>query len=109
MKIALLALFALSVTAAPQALTPRQAEGQRLYAATCIYCHNPRAYGTEALGRRLGPDKAVLDGREDLPDDYIRGVIKQGLGNMPAYTPTDLSDDEISAIVDYLNRSNPNR
>lgn len=86
-------------------LTPQQTEGRRLYNATCVYCHNPRAYGTEALARRLGEGKGVLEQRNDLPDDYIRGVIKQGLGNMPAYTPTDLTEGEITAIVDYLRRN----
>lgn len=90
-------------------LTPSQLEGKTLYEATCAYCHGPRGYGSEALAARVGPDRAELIRRHDMSDRYIRTVVKRGLGNMPAYTPTDLTPDQLTAIVDYLRRGSASR
>ncbi len=102
-----LVLMCGAVAAQDRPLSPKQAEGKALYAATCVYCHGPRGYGTEALAARLGAGKGVLDGRSDLNAEYIRAIVRQGLGNMPAYTPTDLTEDQIAAVGEYLMRNNP--
>jgi mono/diheme cytochrome c family protein len=101
----------LSLTAVPIAtqatedvLTARQAQGKVLFEATCIYCHNPRGWATERLKLRNGAERAVLVERTDLDAAYIRTVVRNGLASMPAYTPTDLSEEEIRAIATYLTR-----
>ena len=86
-------------------LTPRQAEGQALFGKTCAYCHGEHGFAARDLGARLGPDKAFIARRNDLDAAYIRFVIRHGQGNMPAYTPTDLSRDQIEAVVAYLTRN----
>ncbi len=85
-------------------LTPKQQEGKALFEATCVYCHNPRGWGTERLKTRLPEDRAVLAERTDLDPAYIRAVVRNGLISMPAYTPTDLSDEQIEAVAAYLTR-----
>jgi len=99
-----------SATAAePAALTADQLQGKRLFEATCLYCHNPRGWGTEKLRTRLPEERAVLTDRTDLNAAYIRTIVRNGLVNMPAYTPTDLSEAQIKAIAAYLTRINSTR
>lgn len=108
-----LALLAFGTPAAAgegdAALTARQLEGQRLYQATCHYCHAPGGWGARDLARRLGAERAVLLERADLDPHYIRFVVRHGLNSMPAYTPTDLSERQIACVADYLTRRNPAR
>lgn len=113
--IALLASAMLAAAATPAAaagegeepLAARQLEGQRLYQATCSYCHAPGGWGARDLARRLGAERAVLIERTDLDPLYIRSVVRHGLNSMPAYTPTDLTERQIARIADYLTRGNP--
>jgi mono/diheme cytochrome c family protein len=88
-------------------LAARQLEGQRLYQASCSYCHAPGGWGARDLARRLGAERAVLLERTDLDPLYIRSVVRHGLNSMPAYTPTDLTERQIAYIADYLTRANP--
>ena len=87
-------------------LSARQQEGKTLFEATCNYCHNPRGWATDALRARVSDARAVLAERNDLDRDYIRAVVRKGLVNMPAYTPTDLNESQLQAVADYLTRKN---
>jgi (+)-pinoresinol hydroxylase len=91
------------------ALTARQEQGRKLYNGTCVYCHGPNVWGTFTLERRLGEDHALLEQRTDLVAPYVKTVVRAGLGSMPAFRRTELSDADVDAIVDYLTRSNPAR
>ncbi|HYM36574.1 MAG TPA: cytochrome c [Steroidobacteraceae bacterium] len=87
-------------------LTTRQQEGKKLFEATCNFCHNPRGWAADRLRMRLDESRVVIAERTDLDRDYIRFVVRNGLVNMPAYTPTDLSDIQIQLVADYLTRDN---
>jgi mono/diheme cytochrome c family protein len=101
----LLLLAALRVGAAETtALSSQQQQGKALFEATCAYCHNARGFGTERLRTRLPEDRSVLTERTDLDAAYIRTIVRSGLASMPAYTPTDLSEEQIRAIAAYLTR-----
>lgn len=109
-----LALMILCATAAaaadgkdPGALSARQQQGMLLYEKTCAYCHESGGMGTRALATRLGDGRALLRERSDLSAPYIRHVVRRGLNNMPAYTPTDLTEVQIAAIASYLTRHQP--
>jgi mono/diheme cytochrome c family protein len=91
--------------AADTPLTPRQQQGEKLFHSTCIYCHGERVWGTFTLERRLGKDHALLEKRTDLVGTYVKTVIRSGIGSMPAYRRTELSDADIEAIADYLTRA----
>lgn len=88
-------------------LTPRRAEGERLFGQTCVYCHGEHGWAARDLGRDRGPDKALIAHRDDLDPAYIRFVIRRGVGDMPAYTPTDITSAQIDEVVDYLTRNRP--
>jgi mono/diheme cytochrome c family protein len=87
-----------------ESLNAQQQQGKVLFEATCVYCHNPRGFGTERLKTRLPEDRSVLTERRDLDPAYIRTVVRNGLASMPAYTPTDLDEAQIKAIAAYLTR-----
>jgi mono/diheme cytochrome c family protein len=98
---------AAAAAAEPAQLTALQERGKALFEQTCVYCHGERGWATRDLGARLGAEKAVLSRRDDLDPRYVRFVIRHGLNNMPAYTPTDLDADQIGAVIDYLTRNKP--
>jgi mono/diheme cytochrome c family protein len=60
------------------------------------------------LGRRLGPDRALLAQRTDLHADYVRTVVRAGLNSMPALTRVEVTDVELDAIASYLSHPKPN-
>ncbi|MCC7463554.1 MAG: cytochrome c [Gammaproteobacteria bacterium] len=80
------------------------AAGERLFAARCALCHVGFAPGTIMLGRRLGPERAVLAERSDLTGDYVRHVVRHGLLSMPPFTRVDLNDAELAQVIAYLTR-----
>jgi (+)-pinoresinol hydroxylase len=86
-------------------LTAKQAEGRKLYLSTCFYCHSERVWGTLALERRRGTSDALLEKRTDLVPDFVKSVVRNGLGSMPAYRRTELTDADVDAIVAYLTRT----
>jgi hypothetical protein len=52
----------------------------------------------------LGKDKAVLEERTDLRPDYIRHVVRAGIGSMPPHNRVELPDSELDSIAEYLTR-----
>jgi mono/diheme cytochrome c family protein len=90
--------------AADAPLTAHQEQGQKLYRSTCIYCHGEKVWGTFALERRLGADRGLLEKRTDLVAALVKSVVRNGLGSMPAYRRTELTDADVDAIADYLTR-----
>lgn len=102
-------LLALACAAAPlraqePPLTTPQEQGRKLFQSTCLYCHGERVWGTFALQRRLGSD-GLLEKRTDLVAPFVKTVVRNGLGSMPAYRRTELTDAEVDAIADYLSRA----
>jgi (+)-pinoresinol hydroxylase len=91
------------------ALTPRQEQGRRLFNASCVWCHGPNVWGTFTLGRRLGTDHALLAQRKDLVAPYVKSVIRAGVGSMPPFRRTEITDADADAIADYLTRANPTK
>jgi mono/diheme cytochrome c family protein len=104
---AVLALvFASPVFAADTALSAQQQQGQKLFRSTCYYCHGEKVWGTLAIERRRGAGDALLEKRTDLVPAFVKSVVRNGLGSMPAYRRTELSDTDVDAIVAYLARAN---
>jgi mono/diheme cytochrome c family protein len=77
--------------AGPLHLTEEAAAGERVFMRHCHQCHP----GGEA---GLGP--ALND--KPLPDFMIRFQVRQGFGAMPAFSKTDLADEDLDALLHYL-------
>ena len=80
--------------------------GAKAFARHCVACHGdgPEAVGTQQLARTRGKDKALLAGRKDLPPDYVRAIVRNGLKAMPSFVPGALPDAELAAIAAYVTR-----
>jgi len=110
---ALLTALALALTPADAAraadapLSAQQQQGQKLFRGSCFYCHSEKVWGTLSLERRRPNGDALLEKRTDLTPDFVRTVVRNGLGSMPAYRRTELNDADVDAIIAYLTRSNP--
>jgi (+)-pinoresinol hydroxylase len=101
-----MAVPSIVVAADAPPLTTRQSEGKKLYDATCRYCHSEKVWGTLAIERRRGTADALLEQRTDLVPAFVKSVVRNGVGSMPAYRRTELADAEVDAIVAYLSRVN---
>jgi mono/diheme cytochrome c family protein len=76
--------------------------GEAIYRDRCIYCHDRGGWATRVLAKRVPAAEAQLTSRKDLPAEYTRQVVRRGIGSMPAFTPTDLSDREIAVVAEWL-------
>ena len=99
--IGLLAFASFAVTAAA---TPDSAAGKLVFERRCAECHGPGFghSGTQQLGWTRGVDHAVLERRSDLTAAYINLVVRNGLMEMPAFRPTEISDAELQQLDAYL-------
>ncbi len=79
--------FAAPATAqATYEIEPRAPE--YLYERTCGYCH----------GHNIAP---IIRGRK-LPAVVTKAVVRSGNGAMPAFKPTEITDQELEALAQWL-------
>jgi len=92
-------LLAATVPAVPAELT-----GKEVFDRHCVHCHGAsnEATGTLQLARTRGKDKALLTERNDLPPEYIKMIVRQGLKAMPPFVPSDLTDAQLEVLAVYL-------
>jgi (+)-pinoresinol hydroxylase len=96
---------------------PREQRGREVFQQRCVACHAaipkdgigppylPAMAGTQALQARYkGAKPAELDQRTDLTADFVKAIVRGGLNSMPFFRPTELSDDDLSALGAYLTR-----
>jgi mono/diheme cytochrome c family protein len=81
-------------------LSPAEA----LFVEKCSMCHRNMGMGTVLLARRMDPEKAPLENRADLTEEYVTQVARMGMGNMPAIPPGEVSDEQLQQIAAYLAR-----
>ncbi len=70
-------------------IEPREPE--YLYARTCGYCH----------GHNIAP---IIRGR-NLPPAVIESIVRSGMGAMPAFKPTEITNTELEALAEWLSQS----
>src|SRR4051812_10025610 len=70
---------------------PELSRGQLVFMHECNQCHPGGAAG-------LGP--AIND--KPLPGGLIKTQVRQGLGTMPHFSEQHINDDDLSALVAYL-------
>lgn len=87
---------------AAAAPTPVVRDGQQVYQASCVACHDAGIAGAPKTGDKSQWAKRVAKGRDSLYASAVNGVQGSG-GVMPAKggNPA-LSDAEVKAAVDYM-------
>ncbi len=91
----------------PQEKDSQLERGHKVYDKWCFPCHGTGVGkpGTDALKAR-GQNPAVLEERTDLTAALINTVVRHGVGFMPVFRKTEISDAELDAIDAYLMRNN---
>lgn len=74
----------------------------RRFADACATCHENNGFGVQVLAARLGTDRAALRRNPPLPADYVRLVVRNGLGAMPAMSRIEVTDAELDLIIAEL-------
>ena len=90
------------------------AAGKVVYERVCAQCHGRGAGtdgavmlpGTAALAARYqGKLSPFLEDRSDLNADALKVFVRRGVGAMPMFRKTEISDSEIEAVAAYLSAS----
>jgi mono/diheme cytochrome c family protein len=81
--------------------------GKQLFHQRCAMCHGAAGMGTGLLARRMKPDVAPLEMREDLSAAYVERAARVGILNMPPITRGDVSDAQLASIAQYLSKGKP--
>lgn len=85
--------------------------GRAIFEHQCAPCHAagpgddgaPMLPGTMALARRYqGELPGELELRDDLDGDTIRLFVRNGIGAMPMFRKSELSDADVDAVAAYL-------
>ena len=81
---------------------PRSRDGQQIYQAACVACHDAGIAGAPKLGDKSRWAKHIAKGLDTLYASAVNG-IQTSAGAMPAKggNPA-LSDAEVKAAVDYM-------
>lgn len=116
----IMALGASALAAQKEKAAPASADvlnqGQAVYKQWCVDCHGPLPppgmggpgmgfppAGTLVLEKRYkGKIPSVLTERTNLTDQYIRYMVRNGLGIMPPTRKSEVTDKELDALVAYL-------
>jgi mono/diheme cytochrome c family protein len=79
-----------------------QGEAEALFVQKCGMCHRQMGMGTVILARRMSPDVARLERRDDLTPDFVVAAARNGIGNMPRIQRGEVSDAQLASIARYL-------
>lgn len=85
---ALIALLPLMAGLANGAVTTPARSPEQVYGQVCAHCHEAR----------IGP---VLKGRA-LPAEVVKHFVRYGNGAMPAWRPTDVSNEELMRLAEWI-------
>jgi mono/diheme cytochrome c family protein len=99
---------------------PLEQRGREVFQERCAACHGPIPLdligppylppmpGTQALRARYkGAEPAELERRTDLTAEFVNSIVRRGLNSMPFFRPTELSDEDLTALDAYLTRKRP--
>lgn len=101
-------VLALLVASAPLSAPADEqiTNGKQIFDKWCAPCHAPGIYeypGTVALQVKYnGEIPAALEERTDLTAETITGPVRSGVSVMPFFRKTEVSDNELQALIDYL-------
>ncbi len=96
------AVPATAPAASPAADTVTADSGQALFESRCALCHRGSGPGVFMLERRVGKEQAILEERSNLTAEYLRAVVRNGIGSMPRFSRGELTDAELEQLSRYL-------
>ena len=100
-------LLGLVLAASLLAQEPDHDPGKATFDKWCTPCHGsgPGKPGTMVLAQRYGTSRpALLEERTDLTSEYLTTFVRNGIGVMPQFRKTEITDAELAQMIDYLLR-----
>jgi mono/diheme cytochrome c family protein len=82
-------------------------DGKQLFQHKCAMCHDAAGMGTGLAARRMKPEIAPLEKRDNLSAAYVERAARIGILNMPPITRGDVSDAQLASIAKYLSKGRP--
>ncbi len=82
--------FVLLATSAQAQDDSQWGSGKNLYDKVCGLCHQPEV--------GVGP---VIGGR-NLPEAYVKSIVRNGFNAMPAFPASFIDDESLSQVTEYL-------
>lgn len=78
--------------------------GEQIYLRWCAECHaSATGPGTQTLERKYqGGVTAILDKRTGIPAGLVEYTVRHGVGFMPSFRKTEISDSELALLAKYL-------
>ena len=77
--------------------------GQEIFKEKCGMCHgDSMGMGTGLIARRMDPEAALLENRDDLEDVFIETVVRNGFGVMFPMSRGEVSDAQLESIISHL-------
>lgn len=80
--------------------------GSAVFNNWCSACHSrgpENAPGTTSLQFKYqGAVPAALEDREDLTAELVEFYVRNGIATMPFFRKTEISDNDLDALTDYL-------
>jgi len=73
--------------------------GAKVYEDNCAVCHGEKMEG------KLPDFPPLTSIRKQLSPQQIAGLVRQGKGRMPAFSNTDLPEDQLTALLHYIDTS----
>ena len=95
---------------------PPAARGEAVFRKVCAPCHgagpgndgSPMLPGTAKLQAKYqGAVPAALEKRRDLTAEALRVFVRNGVGAMPRFRKTEISDADIDAMAAWLQEGKP--
>ena len=82
--------------------------GQQVYQDWCAICHAPGEGATRVLQERYqGAVPAEISERTNLTAEFITLRVRTWEApRMPPFRPTEVSDEDLAAVIAYLQRNN---
>jgi mono/diheme cytochrome c family protein len=87
------------------------ARGKAVFTHYCAPCHGPgrgtdgapMLPGTYALTIKYRGEKpGLLEERGDLPAELITAIVRNGTASMPPFRQTEVTDEDLATVADYL-------
>jgi (+)-pinoresinol hydroxylase len=78
--------------------------GKALYAHFCADCHDGGAGhpGTLRMAGDFRADQSVLLKSAAINRDLVRLAVRKGFQMMPPFRPTEITDEELDRLADYV-------
>jgi mono/diheme cytochrome c family protein len=94
------------VVSAPVVQAPKSSarSGRVIYDLHCAGCHAAGLGYAATMKLKLARAEgmAVLVQRTDLTSAYISHIVRDGLLEMPPFRPTDINDEELENLAQYM-------